>query len=98
MARVELTQGAIGDLDRLVLTHSLPADTRERLRKSLVPLGRFPRLGATIDERRPDERFLIGPWHWLVVVYEYLEAEDRVVVLSIEDGRSSSAATSGRGT
>jgi len=96
VARVELTRGAVADLDRLILTHSLPGDARERLRRSLRPLGRFPRLGATIDERRPDERFLIGPWHWLVVVYEYREGEGRVVVLSIEDGRSSAAAIAGR--
>ena len=91
MARVELTEGAVEGLDRLILTHSLPADTKERLRRSLHPLGRFPRLGAEIDERRPDERFLIGPWPWLVVAYEYREQEGRVVVLSIEDARSSQA-------
>jgi len=96
VARVELTRGAVADLDRLILTHSLPPDTRERVRRSLGPLGRFPRLGASIDERRPDERFVIGPWHWLIAVYEYREPEDRVVVLSIEDGRSA-AATTGRG-
>lgn len=93
MARVELTAGAVDDLDRLILTHSLPADTRERIRRSLRPLARFPRLGAAIDERRPEERFLIGPWQWLVLVYEFREAEGRVVVLSTEDGRSSKAAT-----
>ena len=88
MARVEIAQRAIENLELLVLTHNLPADARERVRRSLAPLERFPRLGATIREDRPDERFLIGPWHWLVVVYEYRETEDRVVVLTIKDGRS----------
>jgi plasmid stabilization system protein ParE len=91
VARVEIARGAVADLERLILTHSLPADTRERVRRSLAPLARFPRLGAAIHEGRPDERFLIGPWHWLVVAYEYREDEDRVVVLSIEDGRSAAA-------
>jgi plasmid stabilization system protein ParE len=97
VARVELTRGAVADLDRLVLTHSLPADTRARLQRSLTPLGRFPRLGATIDERRLDERFVLGPWHWFVVVYEHREDEERVVVLSIEDGRSAASTLAHRG-
>jgi plasmid stabilization system protein ParE len=96
VARVELTEGAVEDLDRLIRTHNLPADTKRRLRQSLRPLGRFPRLGAAIDERRPEERFVIGPWPWLVVAYEYREQEDRAIVLSIEDARSSQAATARR--
>ena len=91
MPRVELTRGAVEDLERLILTHSLPADTRDRIRRSLRPLGQFPRLGAVIDDRRPEERFLIGPWHWLVIVYEYRDADGRIVILSIEDGRSAKA-------
>jgi hypothetical protein len=91
VARVEIARDAVADLERLVLTHSLPVDTRERIRRSLAPLERFPRLGAIVHEDRPDERFLIGPWQWLVVVYEYREAEDRVVVLSFEDGRAAGA-------
>lgn len=88
MARIELARRAVENLELLILTHSLPADTRERVRRSIVPLARFPRLGATIHEERPDERFIIGPWQWLIVVYEYREAEGRVVVLAIKDGRS----------
>lgn len=40
-------------------------------------------------------RFLLGPWRWMLLVYEYDEAADRVVILTIHDARSSSAATSG---
>jgi plasmid stabilization system protein ParE len=94
VARVELTAGAVRDLDRLILTHSLPVDTRARVRETLRPLERFPRLGAEIRDGGP--RFLLGPWHWLVVVYAYLDDEDRVVVLSIEDGRSARAETARR--
>jgi len=32
MARVELTAVAVPDLDRLIRTHSLPADTKDSLR------------------------------------------------------------------
>ena len=93
MPRVELTRGAVEDLERLILTHSLPADTRDRIRRSLRPLGQFPRLGAVIDDQRPDERFVIGPWQWLVIVYEDRAAEERIAILSIEDGRSAKAVT-----
>ena len=89
MARIELSDEAVEDLERLMATHLLPADTKQRLTSSLRPLARFPRLGVEIGERRPSYRFLIGPWPWLVVIYGYIEQEDRVVVLSIEDGRSS---------
>jgi plasmid stabilization system protein ParE len=91
VARVELSEEAVQDLDRLIVTHSLPSDTKQRLQRSLRPLERFPRMGAEVGERRPSYRFLIGPWPWLLVLYGYIESEDRVVVISIEDGRSASA-------
>jgi hypothetical protein len=94
VARVEIARDAVADLERLMLTHSLPADTRERVRRSLAPLERFPRLGAIVHEDRPDERFLLGPWQWFVVVYEYRETDDRVIVLSFEDGRAAGSTLS----
>ena len=97
MARVQLTVGAVEDLTRLIETHNLPADTRRRVPRSLQPLQRFPRLGAEIGERRPGCRYLVGPWPWLVVVYRYVEQDDRVDVLSIEDWRSARASTGDRG-
>jgi hypothetical protein len=39
-------------------------------------------------------RFVLGPWRWLLVVYRYEESEDRVLVLTLQDARSSAAATS----
>ena len=41
-------------------------------------------------------RFLLGPWRWMLIVYEYFESEDRVVIVTIQDGRSSAAATAAR--
>jgi plasmid stabilization system protein ParE len=92
VARVQLAAAAAEDLERLIVTHSLPADTRERLARSLRPLGRFPLLGAQLDGRWNQFRFVLGPWRWMVVVYAYLEEENRVVVVTIQDGRSSAAA------
>lgn len=93
MARVELSAGALEDLERLIVSHSLPADTRERLGRSLRHLERFPLLGPELGGRWEGFRFLLGPWRWLIVVYLYAEEDDRVVVVTIQDGRAAVAAT-----
>lgn len=89
MARVELSAAAVEDLDRLIRSHSLPSDTKERLKRSLRPLERFPLLGAALEDRWTGFRFTLGPWRWMVLIYVYLEAEDRVVIVTVQDGRSS---------
>lgn len=89
MARVELSKAALEDLDRLTRTHSLPGDTRERLKRSIAPLMRLPLLGAVLQGRWSGFRFILGPWRWMVAVYVYLEADDRIVIVTIQDGRSS---------
>lgn len=94
MAQVELARVAVEDLDRLVRVVSLPADTRDRVRAVLAPLVEFPRLGQELTGRWEGLRFVLGPWRWMLLVYEYLEDEDRVVVLTTQDTRSSSAVTS----
>ena len=94
MAQVIVTPEAVAALDRLIITHSLPADTKERFRRSLKPLEAFPRLGRELEGGGYDGlRFLFGPWRWMVVVYEYDEANDTVGVLTVQDARSSTAAT-----
>ena len=77
VARVELATSAVEDLDRLIRSHSLPADTRQRIQPSLSPLERFPALGAELEGRWADHRFVLGPWRWMIVVYVYLDDEDR---------------------
>lgn len=93
MARVELATAAVADLDRLIRTHSLPADTKRRVQRSLRPLRRFPRLGPELRGRWQDLRFLLGPWRWMLIVYVFIEDDDRVVIVTIQDARSSTAAT-----
>ena len=91
MARLEWSEAALGNLATLQTTHSLPADTRARVEASAAPLARFPRLGPALRVLPDGElRFLIGPWPWLLVIYVYLAADDRVVIVSIEDGRAAS--------
>jgi hypothetical protein len=94
VARVTLSVVAVEDLDRLILTHSLPGDTRQRVARSLRPLELFPRMGHALDGRWSRFRFVLGPWRWLLVVYAYNEQRDEVLVVSLQDARSSSAATS----
>ena len=96
MARVELAETAAEDLDWLIRTHSLPPDTKERVKRALRPLETFPYIGASLAGRWDRFRFLLGPWRWMLIVYEYLEEEERVVVVTIQDGRSSQAATASR--
>jgi plasmid stabilization system protein ParE len=96
LARVEITRAALEDLDRLIRTHSLPADTRERVARALRPLEQFPRLGAELEGRWSEFRFLLGPWRWLVIVYAHLDDEDRVVVVTIQDARRTGPATRSR--
>lgn len=95
MARVELARAAVEDLDRLVAALTLPADTRERVRASLRPLAELPRIGVELTGRWAGLRFVLGSWRWMLLVYEYDEDGGRVVVLTIPDARSSSAATHG---
>lgn len=93
MVSVELARAAVEDLDALIRSHSLPADTRARVARSLRPLERFPLMGPTLAGRWEGFRLLLGPWRWLLLVYVYNEAEDSVVVVTIQDARSAASAT-----
>lgn len=94
MARVELARTAVEDLDRLVRGLSLPADTRGRVRASLEPLAEFPRLGHDLTGRWEGLRSVLGPWRWMLLIYEYVEDEDRVIVVTIQNARTSAVMTS----
>jgi plasmid stabilization system protein ParE len=94
MATIVVTPTAVENLDTLVRTLSLPRNTRDRVKSSLRPLSRFPRLGAPLEGRWADFRFMLGPWRWMLIVYVYEEATDRVAVVTIQDARSAAAPTS----
>ena len=95
MARVEVSATAAADLDALIRTHSLPKNTKERFKRSLRPLGRFPQLGPELTGKWSGFRFILGPWRWMLVVYVHSEDEDRAVIVTVQDARSSRAARSG---
>ena len=92
MSTIEVTRLARDELRELIKTRELPADTRERVSRSLLTLEEFSRAGKQLSGVWRDCRALIGPWGWLIVVYVYLEAEDRVVIIAFHDARTSDAA------
>ena len=94
MAQLEISAAAAEDLDRLIATLSLPEDTKERFRSSIAPLERFPLLGPALRGRWSEFRFVLGPWRWMIVVYAHLAEDDRIVSVTVQDGRSSTAGTS----
>jgi hypothetical protein len=50
-------------------------------------LGRFPKLGPALGGRWAGTRYVLGPWPWLMIVYEYDTNADTVVVLTMQDAR-----------
>jgi hypothetical protein len=96
VATVVLAEPAVASLDDLIITHSLPATTRARVRASLEPLASFPLIGSKLGGRWQGFRFILGPWPWMLLVYEYNEAKDEVGVATIQDSRSANAATTQR--
>ena len=93
MSKVRLSSDAVEDLDRMIMTHSLPPDTRERVRRSLRVLEQFPRIGRQLEGRWAPLRFILGPWRWMLILYSYEEPDDLVLVVAFQDARSSAAAT-----
>ena len=94
MARVVVTERAQTNLRTMIRTHSLPPTTRERVRLAITPLAAYPQLGPRLVGRWAHLRFVLGPWPWMLIVYQWDEAADTVVVVTIQDARSSRAATS----
>lgn len=93
MPRVELAPAAIEDLNDLIDTHELPGDTWPRVSRSLRPLELFPMSGRALAAPWDRYRFVLGPWRWMLVIYEYIEPEDRLLVVTVQDGRASTSPT-----
>lgn len=96
MATVVLTESAVEDVETLIRVLSLPADTKGRVARSLRQLETFPMLGPSLAGRGEGLRFLLGPWRWLLVIYQVGESKDQVTVVSFQDARSSTALTASR--
>jgi plasmid stabilization system protein ParE len=95
LAEVRLSVVAVEDLDRMIITHSLLSDTKDRIKSSLRVLEQFANIGRQLDGRWHPMRFILGPWRWMLIVYSFDESSNSVLVLTIQDARSSTAATAG---
>jgi hypothetical protein len=93
VAQIRLAAAAVEDLRELILTHELPPSTPQRVARRLHPLGRFPRLGPALTGRWEGTRYVLGPWSWLLIVYEYDERADTVTVLTMQDARRAASPT-----
>ncbi len=93
MARVVVALRAEANLRAMIRTHSLPVTTQERVRIAIAPLAEFPQLGPELHGPWEHLRFVLGPWPWMLIVYRWDEESDTVVVVTIQDARSSRAAT-----
>ena len=90
MAHVRLSDEALACLARLIVTHELPANTAVRVARSLEPLGQFPNMGRGLGGRHDGLRYVLGPWRWMLLLYEIAE-DDVVLVVSIQDARTAVA-------
>jgi hypothetical protein len=54
----------------------------------------FPAAGAGAARTLGGLPVRRGPWRWLIFVYRHFPEENRVVVVTIQDARSSSAVNS----
>jgi hypothetical protein len=96
VALVVVTESARADLLVMILTHSLPPTTIDRVRAALAALAELPQLGPALEGRWDGFRFVLGPWPWMLLVYVWGEGADGVSVVTIQDARSATAATSER--
>lgn len=95
MARVIVAPRAVADLDRLIAFHGLPENTLVRVQRSLRLIEQFPLAGRALHGEWDGLRFVIGPWSWMLIVYAFDADDDAVFVVTVQDGRSSTAAGGG---
>lgn len=95
MTQIIITPGAQGDVEDAIGLLKLPDDTWLRVHRSLQVVETFPLGGRALEGRWSNARFVLGPWRWMVLIYRYEEAAERVYIVAVHDVRSSSSALSG---
>jgi plasmid stabilization system protein ParE len=96
LARLIVSPRSRRNLDRLIQTLSLPATTVARFDDSIRPLAAFPLMGPALSGRWTRYRYILGPWRWMPIVYEYDEDRDVVAIVTVQDARSEQAPTATR--
>ena len=89
MARIIVMPQARRDVDAAIGTLELPADSWTRIAHALRVLETFPRSGPRLEGRLAPNRYVLGPWPWMILVYRYDEGSDQVFLLAMIDARSS---------
>jgi plasmid stabilization system protein ParE len=96
LARLIVSPRSRRNLDRLIQTLSLPATSVARFDDSIRPLAAFPLMGPALSGRWSRYRYILGPWRWMPIVYEYDEDRDVVAIVTVQDARSEQAPTATR--
>jgi len=91
VAQVIVTPRARRDVDEAIVALSLPDDAWTRVARSLRVLETFPLAGPRLEGRWAPARFVLGPWSWMVLLYSYDDASDRVFIVAMHDARSAAA-------
>jgi hypothetical protein len=91
---VIVAPAAAEDLRLLIVGLHLPRNSRSRVRERLSQLARFPESGEELTGRWQGFRYILGPWRWMLVVYTYDPAADRVSIVTIQDSRTAASAKS----
>ncbi|HEY0277318.1 MAG TPA: hypothetical protein VGC32_03525 [Solirubrobacterales bacterium] len=97
MAQVIVSPRAKRDVDEAISSLNLPADAWSRIVRSLRVLETFPLAGPELGGRWAPTRFVLGPWSWMLLLYRYEQASDRVFVISVHDARSAASPRSSGG-
>jgi len=97
VAQVIVSPRARRDVDDAISRLGLPVDTWSRVVRSLRVLETFPLSGPELRGRWKPTRFVLGPWSWMVLLYSYDEASNRVFVVSMHDARSAASPRSSGG-
>jgi len=92
VAQVIVTPRARRDVDEAISALNLPDDAWTRIVRSLRTLETFPLAGVELGRRWAPTRFVLGPWPWMILLYSYEEASNRVFVVAMHDGRSATSA------
>jgi len=91
VAQVIVSPQAKRDVDGAISKLGLPPDTWARIARSLQVLETFPLSGPRLDGKWAPTRFVLGPWSWMLLIYSYDEASDRVFIVSMHDARSAAS-------
>jgi len=91
VAQVIVSPRAKRDVDEAISKLSLPADTWNRIVRSLRVLETFPLSGPELGRRWATIRFVLGPWSWMLLLYSYDEASDKIFIVAMHDARSAAS-------